>query len=71
MQFIRLPNATDIAERVLPDIVAEWVDTKSVYSIHNIVLYQLRVQMPVTWMVAWLKSGMPHWHTVMNIAHWA
>jgi hypothetical protein len=27
MQFIRLPKAIDIAERVLPELVADWADT--------------------------------------------
>jgi len=27
MQFIRLPKVIDIAERVLPELVADWVDT--------------------------------------------
>ena len=67
MQFIRLPEAIDIAGRVLPEMVAEWVDK----SINIIVLHQLQINMLVSWIVVWLKSGMPHWHTVRNIAHWA
>jgi hypothetical protein len=47
MQFIRLPKAIDIAERELPELVADWVDTKSVQSIKSIVLPQLRVNMLV------------------------
>jgi len=43
MQFIRLPKPIDIAERVLPELVADWVDTESVQSITMIVLEQLRV----------------------------
>ena len=41
MQFIRLPKPKDIAERVLPELVAGWVDTYSVQSINFIVLQQL------------------------------
>jgi len=33
MQFIRLPKVIDIAERVLPELVADWMDTKSVRNI--------------------------------------
>jgi len=33
MQFIRLPKAIDIAERVLPELVADWMNTKSVKNI--------------------------------------
>jgi hypothetical protein len=29
MQFIRLPKPIDIAERVLPELVADWADTES------------------------------------------
>jgi hypothetical protein len=38
MQFIRLPKVIDIAERELPELVANWVDTESVQSIMIIVL---------------------------------
>jgi hypothetical protein len=48
MQFIRLPKPIDIAERVLPELVADWVDTKSVQSINMIVLQQLQVKMLVS-----------------------
>jgi len=48
MQFIRLPKPIDIAERVLPELVANWVDTESVQRIKMIVLQQLRVNMLVS-----------------------
>jgi len=48
MQFIRLPKPIDIAERVLPELVADWVDTESVQSIKMIVLQQLRANMLVS-----------------------
>ena len=41
MQFIRLPKPMDIAERVLPELVADWTDTESVQSINIIVLQLL------------------------------
>jgi len=47
LQFIRLPKLIDIAERVLPELVADWVDTESVQSI-NIVPQKLRVYMLVS-----------------------
>jgi hypothetical protein len=43
MQFIRLPKPTDIAEKVLAELVADWVDTESMQSINMIVPKQLRV----------------------------
>ena len=48
MQFIRLPKPIYIAERVLPELVADWVDTESVQSNNMIVLEQLRVNMLVS-----------------------
>ena len=48
MQFIRLPKPIDIAERVLPQLVADWVDTESVQGINMIVLQQLGVNMLVS-----------------------
>jgi hypothetical protein len=48
MQFIRLPKAIDIAERVLPELVADWLDTKSVESINIVVHRQLGVNMLVS-----------------------
>jgi hypothetical protein len=48
MQFIRLPKVIDIADRVLSELVADWVNTKSVQSINMIVLQQLQVDMLVS-----------------------
>jgi len=48
MQFIRLPKPIDIAERVLPELLADLVDTYSVQSIDIIVLQQPRVHMLVS-----------------------
>jgi hypothetical protein len=56
MQFIRLPKPIDSAERVLPELVAVWVDTYSVQSINIIDLQQLLVNMLVSSVIEWLKS---------------
>jgi len=48
MQFIRLPKLIDIAERILPELVADWVDTYSVQSINIIILQKLRVNILVS-----------------------
>jgi hypothetical protein len=48
MQFIRLPKPIDIAERVLPELVADWVDTESAQSFNMIVREQLQVNMLVS-----------------------
>jgi len=71
MQFIRLPKPMDIAERVLPKLAADWVDTYSVQSIKIIVLQQLWVKMLVSWVIEWSKSWMPHPRTCRNLTHWA
>jgi hypothetical protein len=41
MQFIRLPKPIDIAERVLPELVADWVDIYGVQRIKINVPQQL------------------------------
>ena len=56
MQFIRLLKAIDIAERELPELVSDWVDTKSVWSIQIIVLQQLRVNILVSCVIEWSKG---------------
>jgi hypothetical protein len=38
MQFFRLPKPIDIAERVLPELTADWVDLYRVMSSNIIVL---------------------------------
>ena len=48
MKFFRLPKVIDIAERELPELVADWVDTKSVQSINIVVFQQLQVNMLVS-----------------------
>jgi hypothetical protein len=45
MQFITLPKPIDSAERLLPELVADWVDTLGVKSTKNIILQQVRVNM--------------------------
>jgi len=71
MQFIRLPKAIDITERVLAELVVGLVDTKSVKSIKIIVLQQLRVNLMVSWVIEWSKSWMPHRRPIRDFAHHA
>jgi len=71
MQFIRLPKERDIAVRVLPELVADWVDTWSVKSINSIVLQQLRVDMVVPGVIEWSNRWMPHWRTLRSFTQWA
>jgi hypothetical protein len=45
MQFITPPKPVDIAERVLEELVADWVCTESIQSINLIVQQQLLLNM--------------------------
>jgi hypothetical protein len=56
MQFIRLPKPIYIAERVLQELVMDWVDTESVQSINTIDLQLLRVNMLVSSFMECSKS---------------
>jgi len=73
MQLIRLPKAIDIAERVLPELVADWADTRSVQSITIFLLQRIRVNMLVSWVIEWSKGWMPHRHNLKSFTHgpWA
>jgi len=71
MQFIRLPKPIDIAEKVLPELVPDWVDTESVQSINMMVLQQLWVNMLVSWVIEWSKSWILHRRSFRNFTHWA
>jgi len=55
MQFIRLPKPIDIAERVLPEQVADWVDTYIVQGVPVVVFQQLQEYILVSWVIDWLK----------------
>ena len=56
MQCIRLPKAIDIAERVLPELFADWMNTKSVQNIDISFVQKLQVIMAMLWGIKWLKS---------------
>jgi hypothetical protein len=51
MQFIRLPKAIDIAVRVLPELVADWMSTKSVQNIDISFVQMLPVNMLISWVL--------------------
>jgi hypothetical protein len=48
MQFIRLPMAIYIAERVLPELVVNWINTKSVQSINICLVQMLQVNLLIS-----------------------
>ena len=56
MQFIRLPKAINIAERVLPELVADWLNTMSVQNIDISFVQKLHVSMLISWVIKWSKS---------------
>jgi hypothetical protein len=52
---MRLPKARNIAERVLPELVADWMNTKTVQNIDGCFLQKLQVKIVISWVVNWLK----------------
>jgi len=60
MQFIRLLKVIDIAERVLPELVADRMNTKSVQNIDISFIQKLQVNMLIWWVIKWSKSWMDH-----------
>jgi len=73
MQIIRLPEVINIAERVLPELVADWMNTKSVQNIDISFVQKLHVNKLIWWVIKWSKSWMPHQCTFRNFTHrvWA
>jgi len=73
MQFIRLPKKIDIAERVLPELVENWMNTKSVQNIDIGFVQKFQVNMLMSWVIKWSKSWMPQQHTFRNFTNraWA
>ena len=45
MQFIRQPKPLDIAERVLPELVPDWINTKSVQMMNIGMIQKIQVEM--------------------------
>jgi hypothetical protein len=56
MQFFRLPKTTDIAERVLPELVVNWMNTKSVQNIDISFVQILQVTMLTSCVIKWWNS---------------
>jgi len=71
MQFIRLPTRIDIAERVMPELVADWLNSKSVQSIDISFIQKLQLNLLISWVIKWSKSWMPHRRTIRHFTHWA
>jgi len=73
MEFIRLPKTIDSGERELPELVGDWMNTKSVQNIHIGFLQKLQVNVLISWVIECLKGGMPLRCTFGNFSHqvWA
>jgi len=71
MQFIRLPKAIGIAERVVQEPVVDWVETWSGHSLNICIFQQLRINMLVSWVIEWSQCWMPHWRTFRTCTHQA
>ena len=56
MQIIQLRKRINIAERVLPELVADWMNTKSVQNIDISFVQKLEVDMLILWVIKWSKS---------------
>jgi len=71
MQFIGLPKAIDIAERVLPELVADCINTKRVQNINISVIQTLQVNLLTSWVIKWSKRRMPHRRIFSNFTNQA
>jgi len=71
MQFFRLPKPIDIVEKVLPEPIADWVDTQSMQSIHITFVQKLPISILITEVIGLPKSFMPHWRSLRNFTHLA
>jgi len=73
MQFIRLPKLLKTAERELPELVANWMNTKSVQSINTSFVQKFWVNMLISWVIEYSTSWMPYRCTFTNFTHraWA
>jgi len=66
MHFIRLPKLIDIAERKLPELVADWMNTKSVQNINISFVQKLWLNMLISAVIECSTSWMPHQYTFRN-----
>jgi len=71
MQFIRLPKPIDITERVLPELVLDWMNTNSVQNIDIMFVQRIRVNILISLVIEWSKCWMPHQSTFENFKHQA
>jgi len=64
MQFMGLPKPIVIAERVLPELVLDRMNTWSVQNIDIGLIKKVQVNLLISWVIELLRTGMPHWRTI-------
>jgi len=80
MQLIRLQKQIDIAKSVLPELVADWVTTKTAQHISISYLQKLEVIMQISRLMEWFNApltpleefhtlGMSHMRLVQQSLH--
>jgi len=67
MQLIRLPKQIDIAERELPELIADWMNTKSVQYINICFVLQLWVNMLISSVIKCSTSWMRIWLAQLSL----
>jgi hypothetical protein len=71
MQFIRLLELIYLAERILPEQVADWITTKSVQNIDISFVQKHQVNIPRSGVIEWSNSGIFYLRTFRNFTHFA
>jgi len=62
MEFIRLPKPIDSAERVLAELISDWVNTNSVQGIDISGFQKVQVTSVNCLVIEWLQCWMLHPH---------
>jgi len=71
MWFIRLPKAIDIAKRVVPSLVGDWMNPNSLQILDIRLVQRLEVNMLISWVIKWSKSGRLHRRIFRNFTQQA
>ena len=69
MQLIRLPKVIDIAKRVMPELVLDWMNAKRVQNINIRFIQKLQLNILISSAMKISKSRMLNWHTISNGTH--
>jgi len=69
MKFFRLPKPIHIAKKVLPKLVADWMNTKSGQNFNIGLVQKLQVNMLIPWVIKRSKSWIRRCGTIGNFTH--